>query len=537
MSTARISRNDPCPCGSGRKFKHCCLQQSNRLSSSDFGYHAPPPPRAAPKRSPLHGNVRVKMFVRQTRQWKDTCLKDVPPGEELIAFNRLFKVLEPEVYAENVTLDVAKIPDADRAFDRNNYDSPKAHDVVYVFDEDDPGWGHCQLGKLNPGQRCVYQGRVYAIEPGPMPDTCKLIGLNQVYSQVAPQLAERQKVMFKNVVVGKTFVTSAPMPPQQGLEGTLSPPTQEEYWAKYEAIQGNNPARPTEVVLHYTYPELFGYAEVERALPANKFFCLANGRAVRVLDIAPGQEILLNDGTIGKVTRREFRYDIPDAHHAVENGLWAARVVGRVKHTAFEILEWRFAGQMIEGTPDHLVWSVSRKGWIRACELIPGELVRPAGNFVLPVESVGPRRTGLIEVYGIEVEFFHNYFVGTGDSAMLVHNGPECLKTPAEAGISAADARRIQNAANKHKVTIHGVGSRAKGPATQNALSDWDYIVQGSNSRIRGKLKNSLPRGAGVGDLGGHHPSGMDLMHMDNPRAPGFNPLDPTRPHVTFTPQ
>jgi uncharacterized protein len=24
--TAKIGRNDPCPCGSGRKYKHCCAQ-------------------------------------------------------------------------------------------------------------------------------------------------------------------------------------------------------------------------------------------------------------------------------------------------------------------------------------------------------------------------------------------------------------------------------------------------------------------------------------------------------------------------------
>ncbi|MDJ0685771.1 MAG: SEC-C metal-binding domain-containing protein [Alphaproteobacteria bacterium] len=23
--TPRVGRNDPCPCGSGKKFKHCCL--------------------------------------------------------------------------------------------------------------------------------------------------------------------------------------------------------------------------------------------------------------------------------------------------------------------------------------------------------------------------------------------------------------------------------------------------------------------------------------------------------------------------------
>lgn len=26
----QVGRNDPCPCGSGRKFKHCCLQRRGR---------------------------------------------------------------------------------------------------------------------------------------------------------------------------------------------------------------------------------------------------------------------------------------------------------------------------------------------------------------------------------------------------------------------------------------------------------------------------------------------------------------------------
>ncbi|MCI0455480.1 MAG: hypothetical protein L0Z62_00705 [Gemmataceae bacterium] len=55
-----------------------------------------------------------------------------------------------------------------------------------------------------------------------------------------------------------------------------------------------------------------------------------------------------------------------------------------------------------------------------------------AGNVVAPVE--GARRvTGRIEVFGIEVEYFHNYFVGSDDNAMLVHNGPPCVVRPMEA--------------------------------------------------------------------------------------------------------
>jgi hypothetical protein len=36
-------------------------------------------------------------------------------------------------------------------------------------------------------------------------------------------------------------------------------------------------------------------------------------------------------------------------------------------------------------------------------------------------------------VFGNEVEYFHNYFVGQGDNAPLVHNGPECVVKPADA--------------------------------------------------------------------------------------------------------
>ena len=30
---ARIGRNQPCPCGSGRKYKRCCLQKDNADSA------------------------------------------------------------------------------------------------------------------------------------------------------------------------------------------------------------------------------------------------------------------------------------------------------------------------------------------------------------------------------------------------------------------------------------------------------------------------------------------------------------------------
>lgn len=34
MKTPAIGRNDPCPCGSGKKFKHCCLGKASNTASS-----------------------------------------------------------------------------------------------------------------------------------------------------------------------------------------------------------------------------------------------------------------------------------------------------------------------------------------------------------------------------------------------------------------------------------------------------------------------------------------------------------------------
>ncbi|HEV58165.1 MAG TPA: hypothetical protein ENN87_11850 [Phycisphaerales bacterium] len=34
LKTSGIGRNDPCPCGSGKKFKYCCLGKENSTASS-----------------------------------------------------------------------------------------------------------------------------------------------------------------------------------------------------------------------------------------------------------------------------------------------------------------------------------------------------------------------------------------------------------------------------------------------------------------------------------------------------------------------
>ncbi len=35
MNMAKVGRNDPCPCGSGKKYKHCHWSQDQQQSSDE----------------------------------------------------------------------------------------------------------------------------------------------------------------------------------------------------------------------------------------------------------------------------------------------------------------------------------------------------------------------------------------------------------------------------------------------------------------------------------------------------------------------
>ncbi len=58
---ARPGRNEPCHCGSGRKYKHCCLEKDEAAEAAARAKAAPAaaaepaePAREAPRRTPKH---------------------------------------------------------------------------------------------------------------------------------------------------------------------------------------------------------------------------------------------------------------------------------------------------------------------------------------------------------------------------------------------------------------------------------------------------------------------------------------------------
>jgi SEC-C motif len=50
MDRNRVSRNDPCPCGSGKKYKHCCMKKDYDSRS----------PRPIPSITDLHGKPKTR---------------------------------------------------------------------------------------------------------------------------------------------------------------------------------------------------------------------------------------------------------------------------------------------------------------------------------------------------------------------------------------------------------------------------------------------------------------------------------------------
>jgi hypothetical protein len=108
------------------------------------------------------------------------------------------------------------------------------------------------------------------------------------------QLPRDRNVTVDTPDVGRTRVLCAPLAPYGdgvALQGTLAPPTPLQGEAKYEEIRRSNPEGVTEVLVSYTYPDLFGFAEVQAVFDADEYFQLADGRAVSVLDLFRGMQV------------------------------------------------------------------------------------------------------------------------------------------------------------------------------------------------------------------------------------------------------
>jgi hypothetical protein len=217
----------------------------------------------------------------------------------------------------------------------------------------------------------------------------------------------------------------------------------------------------TRVSIGYTFPEPFGHAEVGYSFEVGLLVPLESGYVVPVERLQPGMRFVLDNGAIGTVTEvGQPKVWEPPPPEPDADGNYVRRVLGRIKHTGFMVLDLSFAGQTITTTPGHLFYSLDRRGWVGAETLHVGESLLNDKGERLRLDGRSRIRHGFVDLYNIEVEQFHTYLVGRSPGgAVLAHNGvpgpggPGYIPKPA--ALKQADkealAVRVADAINNSK--------------------------------------------------------------------------------------
>jgi len=96
---AKLGRNDPCPCGSGRKYKRCCLMNQSVKEDTPWKRQRDASDWLADE---MHKFIRRRFEDRLIEAWQDFNQEDFPPfidkfpGEEQIFFPYFFYDWDPD---------------------------------------------------------------------------------------------------------------------------------------------------------------------------------------------------------------------------------------------------------------------------------------------------------------------------------------------------------------------------------------------------------------------------------------------------------
>lgn len=96
-----VGRNDPCPCGSGKKYKKCCMERHEQLSA----LHAAAPPADLQKEIAVVTRVNAGGALHQQGQWQAAIAQfnqalDIDPNYALAYFNRAMSFFALGQYAQ-----------------------------------------------------------------------------------------------------------------------------------------------------------------------------------------------------------------------------------------------------------------------------------------------------------------------------------------------------------------------------------------------------------------------------------------------------
>lgn len=113
MTTKTVSRNDPCPCGSGKKYKHCCRHKDREAERAAKLQAASPAPIEPPEEPPVD-------VVEEERLLPDSA----EPKEEIDPVSDIWDEFEAADYEEEIALFYQTLDDGlmddDMAFEMLN---------------------------------------------------------------------------------------------------------------------------------------------------------------------------------------------------------------------------------------------------------------------------------------------------------------------------------------------------------------------------------------------------------------------------------
>ncbi len=183
------------------------------------------------------------------------------------------------------------------------------------------------------------------------------------------------------------------------------------------------------VSVYYNYAEPYGQAEAFFTFEIGTFFRLATGGICRVENLSVGAALQMEDGGFCLVTKVGVPRVLPRSRAVPgQDGLKHCQIIGTVKHIGNVVIDVRASGGHVSTTtPDHLYWSETRGGWVQAARLFVGEQIGSLSSGPICVESISEPRHGHVELFNLEVDDAHTFYVG--NPPVLVHNG-SCIRQP-----------------------------------------------------------------------------------------------------------
>ncbi|MBX9622241.1 MAG: HINT domain-containing protein [Gemmataceae bacterium] len=281
----------------------------------------------------------------------------------------------------------------------------------------------------------------------------------------------------------------------------------------------------------YTFSEEFGKAEVSYAFSTKQQFVLEDGNVTWAEFLKPGMRFKLEDGGVATVTKvAPPRVVLPPSDKVYEGGLYEKRILGTIKRTGLVVFDIHFGGGLtVTTTPGHPIYSITRQAFVPAGILRPGELLSNDRGGTTPVVALSEPRYGLVELYNLEVEDFHTFFVGKTGNAVMVHNGlPGLCSLVRPLGKEEA-------ALLPESVLYRQVKGDAKGRPFGTPRNTKTPTIEDLNPKIA-EVKAGDLESAIVGKKHGIFPEQAEAVKkMSNEELLRFRPEDPMSGHMNAT--